>query len=203
MSERYQTSHYAGSVFVIIDTASSEKMNMEDACRELNEQADRLNELERENKRFRDVLEMDDGENPETLRQELMELAEVTIRIREENADLKTQVAEETHECNKLLDERRNLQTEVGDLRRQLAEATELIEALITEYGAECPVCHGGGVARCDNPDHEFIALTGGEIGRLGCPVCGHDSEHRVKGEKCEMCDGTGSIIPPKEADHG
>jgi len=46
----------------------------------------------------------------------------VTIRIREENADLKTQVAEETHECNKLLDERRNLQTEVGDLRRKLAE---------------------------------------------------------------------------------
>ena len=92
------------------------------------------------------------------------------------------------------------LDRENADLRRQLAEATELIEALITEYGAECPLCHGDGVARCDNPDHESISFTGGEIGRLGCPVCGHDPEHRVKGEKCEMCGGTGSLIPTKEA---
>jgi len=60
------------------------------------EAANRIEGLERENKRFRDVLEMDDGENPETLRQELMELAEVTIRIREENADLRLKLAEFT-----------------------------------------------------------------------------------------------------------
>jgi len=115
MSERYRTSHYAGSVFVIIDTASSEKMNMEDACRELNEQADRLNALERENKRFRDVLGMDDGENPETLRQELMELAEVTIRIREENADLNAELTETIAAVSDLMDEN-------ADLNHQLAE---------------------------------------------------------------------------------
>jgi len=82
---------------------------------------------------------------------------------------------------------------------------SDRLNALERDYerlrGAECPVCHGDGVARCDNPDHGFISLTGDEIGRLGCPVCGHDPEHRVKGEKCEMCDGTGSLIPPKEAE--
>jgi len=71
----------------------------------------RLNELDRENTklnaeltRFRDVLEMDDGENPETLRQELMELTEVTIRIREENADLNHQLAEAYERCAKIRD---------------------------------------------------------------------------------------------------
>jgi len=101
---------------------------------ELTETIAAVSDLMDENKRFRDVLEMDDGENPETLRQELMELTEVTIRIREENADLKTQVAEETHECNKLLDERRNLQTEVGDLRLQLAEAYERVATMADEW---------------------------------------------------------------------
>jgi len=63
---------------------------------ELTETIAAVSDLMDENKRFRDVLEMDDGENPETLRQELMELAEVTIRIREENADLRLKLAEFT-----------------------------------------------------------------------------------------------------------
>jgi len=98
------------------------------------EAANRIEGLERENKRFRDVLEMDDGENPETLRQELMELTEVTIRIREENADLKKQVAEETHECNSLIDDRRSLQGENTELRLQLAEAYERVAKMADEW---------------------------------------------------------------------
>lgn len=36
----------------------------------------------------------------------------------------------------------------------------------------------------CDNPDHGFIDAMGGvqssDIGRLGCPGCGHDDERIV-----------------------
>jgi len=94
MSERYRTSHYAGSVFVIIDTASSEKMNMEDACRELNEQADRLNALERENA---------------DLNAELTETIAAVSDLMDENADLNHQLAEAYERCaqicNRLADE--------------------------------------------------------------------------------------------------
>ena len=55
-----------------------------------------------------------------------------------------------------------------------------------------CPFCGGDGIARCSNPDHGFINLMGGEMERLGCPVCGHDEEHKIKGKKCENCNGTG-----------
>ena len=55
-----------------------------------------------------------------------------------------------------------------------------------------CEICGGDGIARCNNPDHGLISEWPGEIGRLGCPVCGHDPEHRVKGEKCEHCGGSG-----------
>lgn len=63
----------------------------------------------------------------------------------------------------------------------------------------ECETCGGDGRETCSNPDHGFIDAVGGEIGRLGCPVCGHDDNHKVKdGGNCEDCDGTGLTLNPK-----
>jgi len=60
-----------------------------------------------------------------------------------------------------------------------------------------CPLCHGDGLERCDNPDHGLLeALTGtksSDIGRIGCPGCGHDPQHRTK-DKCPACAGTGVL---------
>ena len=58
----------------------------------------------------------------------------------------------------------------------------------------ECPECNGTGQEICNNPDHRFINAVAGELGRLGCPVCGHDEEHRVPNTICERCSGTGEI---------
>ena len=59
----------------------------------------------------------------------------------------------------------------------------------------ECYACGGDGKETCDNPDHGFIEFVGGEIGRLGCPVCGHDPDHKVpNGGPCDICNGTGFI---------
>lgn len=58
-----------------------------------------------------------------------------------------------------------------------------------------CPACNGDGKETCDNPDHGFIMLIDGEIGRLGCPCCGHDPNHKIKnGGSCEVCEGKGII---------
>lgn len=58
-----------------------------------------------------------------------------------------------------------------------------------------CPTCGGDGIERCTNPDHGFISeLSFTDIGRLGCPCCGHDPEHRIMGSKCPDCNGTGII---------
>ncbi len=62
-----------------------------------------------------------------------------------------------------------------------------------------CPDCGGDGVSRCDNPDHGFIEAASGETSRFGCPVCGHDPEHRVEGEQCAACQGTGKATPPED----
>ena len=62
---------------------------------------------------------------------------------------------------------------------------------------AVCPDCGGDGKETCHNPDHGFIHGMMGwhEIGRLGCPVCGHDPNGKVKnGGKCETCDGVGRV---------
>lgn len=56
----------------------------------------------------------------------------------------------------------------------------------------KCPECGGTGTEICDNPDHGFISAVGGEIGRLGCPVCGRDELHRVPNSVCEICKGSG-----------
>lgn len=83
-----------------------------------------------------------------------------------------------------------------------LKKETIEFDALLLRIDAEletwvCPDCHGDGIERCNNPDHGLIdALFFHDVGRLGCPVCGHDEEHRVQGSKCPTCDGTGIRKP-------
>ena len=64
----------------------------------------------------------------------------------------------------------------------------------------DCPVCGGDGKETCTNPDHGFISGMGGfEVSRLGCPVCGHDPEHKVpNGGGCDFCNGTGEVTEKK-----
>lgn len=66
-----------------------------------------------------------------------------------------------------------------------------------------CETCGGDGKETCTNPDHGFIdALSFTDIGRIGCPACGTDPRHKVKGGgKCEDCNGTGKR-PPDPACH-
>lgn len=60
-----------------------------------------------------------------------------------------------------------------------------------------CPDCAGDGKETCHNPDHGFIsALSFHEVGRLGCPVCGHSETHKVrKGGPCDTCQGSGKVV--------
>ncbi len=65
-----------------------------------------------------------------------------------------------------------------------------------------CPLCRGDGKETCDNPDHGFISRIGGEIGRLGCPGCGHDPNHKVpNGGSCELCFGGNGLVDLKIAE--
>lgn len=57
----------------------------------------------------------------------------------------------------------------------------------------KCPACGGDGIETCYNPDHGFITAVGGEIGRLGCPCCGHDENHKMNGA-CPECSGGGVV---------
>lgn len=66
-----------------------------------------------------------------------------------------------------------------------------------------CFVCNGDGKETCNNPDHGFItALSFHDIGRIGCPCCGHDENHKVVYWKdgkynqndCDACSGTGEL---------
>jgi len=59
----------------------------------------------------------------------------------------------------------------------------------------ECPLCSGTGKEICTNPDHGFIdALSFHDIGRIGCPCCGHDENHVIPNTICELCNGIGEI---------
>lgn len=59
----------------------------------------------------------------------------------------------------------------------------------------KCPLCGGDGKETCNNPDHGFINAIGGELQRLGCPVCGHSETHKVKnGGVCDLCEGLGEV---------
>jgi hypothetical protein len=63
-----------------------------------------------------------------------------------------------------------------------------------SDISVMCCCCLGDGKETCHNPDHGFIsALSFHDIGRLGCPVCGHDPNGKVKnGGDCDLCGGTG-----------
>ena len=70
-------------------------------------------------------------------------------------------------------------------------KTSEMIEPNII-----CPLCKGDGKETCNNPDHGFISAMGfHDIGRLGCPCCGHDPNYKVpNGGDCEVCSGSGRI---------
>jgi|ERR1700761_40368 len=56
-----------------------------------------------------------------------------------------------------------------------------------------CSWCGGDGKEHCDNPDHNFIAAVGGEISRLGCPLCKFpESTLVIGGGDCDNCNGAG-----------
>jgi hypothetical protein len=65
----------------------------------------------------------------------------------------------------------------------------------------DCETCGGDGKETCTNPDHNFIdAMSFQDIGRIGCPVCGHDPKYKVpNGGNCEDCNGTGKVAIPKQ----
>lgn len=76
------------------------------------------------------------------------------------------------------------------------SELTEEIAKGFTDSYYTCFVCGGDGRETCTNPDHGFIsALSFHDIGRIGCPVCGHDPQHKIKnGGECECCKGSGKL---------
>jgi len=79
------------------------------------------------------------------------------------------------------------------DLLNFLTQYREQTEAMYY-----CTICGGHGKETCPNPDHGFIsALSFHDIGRIGCPGCGHDEHHRMS-TNCEKCNGTGWVIEPK-----
>lgn len=59
-----------------------------------------------------------------------------------------------------------------------------------------CPDCGGDGKETCHNPDHGFLSTMGfHDIGRIGCPVCGHDPRGKVpRGCICLSCEGSGVV---------
>jgi hypothetical protein len=70
----------------------------------------------------------------------------------------------------------------------------------LNEFGIEdCETCGGDGKETCNNPDHGLIGAMGfHDIGRIGCPVCGHDPNFKVKnGGACDQCDGKGKVAVP------
>lgn len=57
----------------------------------------------------------------------------------------------------------------------------------------KCETCNGTGKEICDNPDHGFIDAMGfHDIGRIGCPLCGHDENCAIPNTICPDCNGTG-----------
>ncbi|MFG1413417.1 hypothetical protein V5G24_20105 [Xanthobacter sp. VTT E-85241] len=80
--------------------------------------------------------------------------------------------------------------------RAEAAEAgRDRLAASLKGMTCVCPECGGDGKETCNNPDHGFISAMPGDIGRLGCPVCGHDPAHKVLGGgPCDLCSGDGVV---------
>ena len=76
------------------------------------------------------------------------------------------------------------------------SELTEEIASELVEKHCMCFVCGGDGKETCTNPDHGFISMVSfHDVGRLGCPCCGHDPNHKIKnGRNCECCNGLGKL---------
>lgn len=102
-------------------------------------------------------------------------------------------VGVEKEELIKSLEDRFDCKLELLGLGSELTE--EIAKGLVEPYYT-CFVCGGDGKETCTNPDHGFIsALSFHDVGRIGCPVCGHDPNHKVKnGGDCECCKGTGKL---------
>jgi hypothetical protein len=66
---------------------------------------------------------------------------------------------------------------------------------IMSDIIVKCPQCNGDGKETCHNPDHGFLEMVSfHELGRLGCPCCGHDENHKVKGGGlCDLCHGNGN----------
>lgn len=81
----------------------------------------------------------------------------------------------------------------------------EVGETFDGEINYKCPACGGDGKETCNNPDHSFIDAIGGELSRLGCPVCGHDEKYKVNHGKnvCPECGGLGCVIPEVFEEYG
>lgn len=76
----------------------------------------------------------------------------------------------------------------------KIPEILQMIREANPELREECANCDGHGKEICTNPDHGFINAVGGDIGRIGCPACGHDEYCRTT-EDCFKCDGTGESV--------
>ena len=71
----------------------------------------------------------------------------------------------------------------------------------MNEEYEDCYMCGGDGKETCNNPDHGFMSAVSGETYRLGCPVCGHDENHKVpNGGVCEVCNGVGKLKVQNES---
>ena len=85
--------------------------------------------------------------------------------------------------------------------QRLLRSAIEQAEiALEPQEEKVCSACGGDGIETCNNPDHGFLEdfLEHGH----GCPVCGHDPDHKVRGNPpCPECNGTGRLSPTQEGE--
>lgn len=90
----------------------------------------------------------------------------------------------------------KNIYKEYGEFLCKGSDLTEEAANTLTDAYYTCFVCGGDGLETCTNPDHGFInALSFHDVGRIGCPVCGHDPNHKIKnGGECECCNGSGKL---------
>jgi len=85
----------------------------------------------------------------------------------------------------------------MGDYERGVVEGGYYVKKLVLDSikePQECDECGGTGKEICNNPDHGFIHSMPGDIGRLGCPCCGHSEDYTIPNTTCGKCKGTGSI---------